>query len=108
MEKLCPLLKKACVEHQCRWYLQLLGKHPQTGQDISEWGCAVELLPILLIETSKEVRQAAAATESLRNENVSAAGSMIAALDRIRETAEQQNVFNALQHLHERQERLLK
>ena len=31
------------------------------------WGCAVEFLPMLLIEVSKEVRQGAAATEDLRN-----------------------------------------
>lgn len=66
-EKLCPLVKKACLEHQCRWYIQLQGKHPQSGADISEWGCAVEWLPVLLIENAKEVRQGAAATESFRN-----------------------------------------
>ena len=69
-EPICPLIKKACLEQGCRWYMRVLGKDPQTGQEVDRYGCAVEWLPILLIETSKEVRQAAAATESLRNETV--------------------------------------
>jgi len=70
-EKHCPLYKEPCHEHQCRWYIQLQGTHPQDGRAISEWGCAVEWLPILMIEQAKEIRQGAAAVESLRNENVS-------------------------------------
>ncbi len=56
------------MEHNCEWYIQLQGKHPNTGQDINEWGCAMAWMPILLIENAKEVRQGAAATESFRNE----------------------------------------
>jgi hypothetical protein len=66
---LCPLLKKKCIEHRCRWYIQLLGADPQTGEQLNKWGCAVEFLPMLLIENAKEVRQTAAAVESARNEN---------------------------------------
>lgn len=69
-EKLCPLFKEACYEHRCRWYIQLLGSHPQTGVQQAEWGCAVEWLPILMIEQAKEIRQGAAAVESFRNESV--------------------------------------
>jgi len=64
----CPLYKEPCHEHTCRWYTRVLGKSPQTGNDIDEFGCAVEWIPVLLIEVSKETRQAAAATESFRNE----------------------------------------
>lgn len=45
-----------------------MGTNPQTGVQVSEWGCAVEWLPVLLIENAKEVRQTAAAVESARNE----------------------------------------
>ena len=67
---ICPLIKKACLEHGCRWYVHVMGTNPQTGAQMDGWSCAVEWIPVLLIETSKEIRQGAAATESLRNENV--------------------------------------
>lgn len=66
----CPLLKKSCIEQKCRWYIQLLGKHPQKDGPVPEWGCAVEWLPILLIENAQQTRHFAAATESARNESV--------------------------------------
>jgi len=78
--KKCPLLKARCLEHGCRWYIQVQGKNPQTGQDLSEWGCAVEWLPVLLIENSQQQRQTGAAVESLRNENVKSARHLAAAL----------------------------
>lgn len=68
---LCPLLKKECIEHSCRWYIQILGADPQTGEQLNKWGCAIEFMPMLLIENAKEVRQTAAAVESARNESVS-------------------------------------
>lgn len=46
------------------------GTSPQTGEEIDHWGCAVAWMPILQTENAKEVRQAAAATESFRNEMV--------------------------------------
>jgi len=72
MTKLCPLLKSECIEHQCNFYIQLLGSHPQTGVPVSEFDCAIKWLPILLIEGAKETRQAAGAIESFRNEVVAA------------------------------------
>jgi len=70
--KLCPLLKKDCVGLQCSWYTQVRGTHPQTGQEVDEWACAITWTPVLLIETAKEVRQGAAAAESMRNDLVGA------------------------------------
>lgn len=64
----CPLIKKKCIEHRCHWFIQVQGTNPNTGGSVSEWGCAVAWLPVLLIENAKEVRQGAAATESFRNE----------------------------------------
>lgn len=71
-DKICPELSDVkrevpCKEHRCRWYIQLHGKHPQSDQAINEWGCAVEWLPILLIENAQQTRQAGAAIESFRN-----------------------------------------
>ena len=66
----CPLLKKDCIQTQCSWFTQLRGTHPQTGQEIDEWMCAVASLPMLQIEVAKQARSGAAATESFRNEMV--------------------------------------
>lgn len=66
-KNICQLHKEACHTLDCAWFIQLRGSHPQTGAEIDEWGCAVAWLPILLVETAKEVRQGAAATESFRN-----------------------------------------
>tara|TARA_R100000808_G_C2124127_1_gene134731 strand:+ start:746 stop:991 length:246 start_codon:yes stop_codon:yes gene_type:complete len=70
MNDFCPLIKKKCVEHKCKFYIQVIGKNPQTGQDVSEWNCAVTWLPMLLIEGSQQTRQAGSAIESFRNEMV--------------------------------------
>lgn len=71
--KYCPLLKKDCVGLQCAWFMLVRGKHPQTGQDVDEWGCAMTWLPVLLIENSQQQRQTGAAVESFRNEVIKSA-----------------------------------
>lgn len=71
--KYCPLIKKDCIGLQCSWFMLVRGKHPQTGEDVDEWNCAVTWLPVLLIENSQQQRQTGAAVESFRNEVVKAA-----------------------------------
>ena len=66
----CPLLKKKCVEYKCRFWIQVMGKNPNTGKDVSEFDCAITWLPMLLIEGSQQTRQAGSAIESFRNEMV--------------------------------------
>jgi hypothetical protein len=66
----CPLIKKDCIENKCEWYTQIRGMNPNTGEAMDEWQCAINLLPILLIENSKQQRSTAAAVESFRNETV--------------------------------------
>jgi hypothetical protein len=66
----CPLLKKDCIENKCAWYQQIRGINPNTGEPVDEWQCAINLLPLLLIENSKQQRSTAAAVESFRNESV--------------------------------------
>ena len=70
MSDYCPLIQKKCKEHKCKFYIQVLGKNPQTGHDVSEWNCAITWLPMLLIEGSQQTRQTGAAIESFRNEVV--------------------------------------
>ena len=70
MKDFCPLLKKKCVEHDCKFYVQVMGTHPQTGQDVNNFDCAISWLPVLLIEGSQQSRHTGAAIESFRNEMV--------------------------------------
>lgn len=71
--KFCPLIKKDCIGLLCSWYTHVRGQDPQSRSEVDEYACAVTWLPILLINTAQEVRQGAAATESMRNEMVNAA-----------------------------------
>jgi len=70
MSDYCPLIQKKCKEHKCKFYCQVQGTNPQTGQTISEFDCAISWLPMLMIETSNQTKQAGAAIESFRNEVV--------------------------------------
>lgn len=49
-----------------------MGKSPQTGQDLSQWGCAIEWLPVLLIENAQVERQTGASVDAFKNEMVNA------------------------------------
>ncbi|MCU0767749.1 MAG: hypothetical protein MUE39_10350 [Gammaproteobacteria bacterium] len=69
-DPLCPLLGKPCVEHGCRFWIQVFGHNPNTGEPVNRFDCAVSWLPILLIENSQQQRQTGAAVESFRNEMV--------------------------------------
>ena len=79
----CPLMQKQCIEMKCAWFTKLAGTNKNTGEMIDDWGCAVAWLPVLLVENSGETRQAAAAVESLRNENVRGQDATRAALLRM-------------------------
>ena len=52
--------------------MKVVGKNPNTGQEVDEWGCAMSWLPILMIENSQQQRSTGAAVESFRNEMVKA------------------------------------
>ena len=67
----CPLNNfEKCKQWDCAWYIQVVGKDPQSGKDIEDWGCAVAYLPMLLIENARMSNQTGAAVESFRNEMV--------------------------------------
>lgn len=81
----CPLGSK-CEEikdgaiHRCSWYVTMVGKNPQTDEDVNTKDCAIAWMPILLIENSKQQRATAAAVESLRNESVQSANNLVGTL----------------------------
>jgi hypothetical protein len=68
----CPLHRKdvSKVCHECEWFVAVRGMHPQTGEEIDKWACAIAWGPQMLINVAREVRGGAAATESFRNEVV--------------------------------------
>ena len=80
--KWCPLIRKNCVEHKCAFYTHVMGQNPNTGQQVDEWACAIQFLPMLLIENSQQQRGTGAAVESFRNEMVKANASNINMLER--------------------------
>ena len=81
----CPLGHK-CQEvkdnaiHQCAWFVKLAGTNPNTGEQTDEHGCAMNWLPVLLIENAQTNRGTSAAVESFRNEMVEANQQTAAAL----------------------------
>lgn len=69
----CPLNKfKPCKKMDCAWFIEVRGINPQTGEELSEWGCSMAMLPMLLIDNGRQTNQAGAAIESFRNEMVKA------------------------------------
>lgn len=66
--KWCPLIRKDCVEHKCAWYTHIAGVDPNTGQPVDHFQCAIQWLPMLMIENSQQQRSTSSAVESFRNE----------------------------------------
>lgn len=87
---MCPLIKADCMQDKCMFWVHLRGQHPQTGADMDMPDCSIKWLPVLLIENSKETRQAAAAVESLRNENVTTGQQITGALMQVASANSQQ------------------
>ena len=84
--KACPyrfhLPKKAqeCIQHECEFFIHLVGMDPQTGQPKDEWGCTMRWLPVLLTENASQIRQAAASSDKVATEVAKHHGTFIAAL----------------------------
>ena len=51
----------------CAWFIEVRGTHPQTGEEIAEWGCSMSMLPMLMLENARQSSQTGAAVESFRN-----------------------------------------
>jgi len=65
---------------KCRFWVNVMGKNPQTGETINNGDCAIAWTPVLLIENSKVNRETGAAVESMRNENVTTGQQVVNAL----------------------------
>ena len=68
----CPFWRRkmSAVCHTCPQWVQISGKNPTTGADVSGWHCVQSILPKLLVENAQQARENGAATESMRNELV--------------------------------------
>lgn len=67
-EPTCPLLRGPCIEKKCKFWTHLYGKNPQSDQTVDKFGCAIEFIPILLVENAQMIRQAAASTDKVANQ----------------------------------------
>lgn len=69
----CPLGAK-CEEAKdgaivrCAWYSQVRGTNRNTGEEVDKWACAMQHMPMLLIENSFFQRATSAEVSELRNE----------------------------------------
>lgn len=80
--KYCPLMKGKCVNgfvkgmpekedgtrESCAFFIELAGKNPQTGESVSDPGCSVAFLPVILLEGNLFMRQAVASTDKVATE----------------------------------------
>lgn len=57
---------------RCAWYGHVRGVDKNTGEEVDDWRCAMNWMPMLLIENSAMQRSTGAAVESFRNEMVKA------------------------------------
>jgi hypothetical protein len=76
---LCPLMGCECIEDgsikdnelvKCRFWINVQGTSPQTGEVVNHYDCSMAWMPVLMIENSKVNRETGAAVESFRNEMV--------------------------------------
>lgn len=67
----CPLNNfEPCKQLDCGWFMKVAGTHPNTGEQLEDWGCAVTWIPIMLMENGRQQHSTASAVESFRNEMV--------------------------------------
>lgn len=67
----CPLHNfEPCKQLDCGWFIKLYGENPQNGEQVEEWGCAITMLPLLMVDNTKNAYAVGSAIESLRNEMV--------------------------------------
>lgn len=73
---ICPLMQRPCIEDGtiidgelcgCKFWVHIVGKHPQTGLDQDLWDCSHAWIPVLLIDNTQRQRETGAAIESFRN-----------------------------------------
>lgn len=90
----CPLWRKSRhkVCHTCAWWMQVIGKNPQTGHDVNQWNCAITFMPMLQIETTMAERHTTQTVDELRKEvKESHDVAMVGSLHRLNERMDRAN-----------------
>lgn len=64
----CPLWQAPCKKEKCRWWKNVIGTNPNTGETINQGDCAIAFLPFLLIENTQQARQAGASSDKVATE----------------------------------------
>lgn len=83
----CPL-GHVCEEakdgklYVCRWFVEIEGSNPQTGEVIRKKDCAITQQVMVGIEAARTNRGQTQALESMRNENVNASNQLLGILNR--------------------------
>ena len=54
--------------HRCRWYVELEGLNPNTGDPLKSQNCAIAWEPIILLENSQKNAILTSGVNQLRNE----------------------------------------
>jgi hypothetical protein len=67
----CESIKDGTI-HKCWWFVRVRGVDKNTGDEVDDVRCALNWLPMLLIENSSMQRSTTVAVESFRNEMVQA------------------------------------
>ena len=43
----CPLNSfEPCKQLDCAWFIEIHGTHPNTGEPLKDWGCAMAMMPM--------------------------------------------------------------
>jgi hypothetical protein len=68
----CTGFTKSChklvTSGACGRWMQLQGQNPQTGEQLSRWGCVDDHVATLLLENAMQQRHTTASVDKLRNE----------------------------------------
>lgn len=60
--------RELVAEGLCQRWVCVRGQHPQTGKDLDTYGCAEDMVPMLLIENSRCQRETRDAVLSFRDQ----------------------------------------
>ena len=63
----CPLVGTSCLEHDCKFYGNMKGTHPQTGQELDNWNCTIVWLQITGLNIGRQINDLSVDFEELRN-----------------------------------------
>jgi hypothetical protein len=66
-KKKCPMLRGACIEEGCMFWVHMVGKKPDTGVEVDLFDCSFRWIPSLMMKLSGQESHTASAVEDMRN-----------------------------------------